>query len=361
MVEKRPGSSIWYTDFTYKGRRYRRSTGTTDRTTAERFEAELKASLYREIVFGEQPDHTFGELCKAFLDTRPSLTDLSRLQVLLPKIGEQTPLSSLTAAECDRVLRTLQAERNLSNSTRNRYSFLLMSMLNKHAHRRLQWLPAPVSIPKLTEHAFRSSDDWGDDDEIDGEIRWITKPQAAALIAAAPDYWKNAIRLALNTGLRQRNVMRLQWRQVDFGQRTILVPKGLFKTRRRLVVPLNGAAVAALREQWGKNKQYVFPHPTSTTYPHIYPDYRIWQNCLKAAGIDTAFRWHDLRHTWASWMAMAGCQPAELMELGGWSSLKMVERYTHLSRAHLHATVNRLHEVIETSDDTKDVTGVRRL
>ena len=64
------------------------------------------------------------------------------------------------------------------------------------------------------------------------------------------------------------------------------------------------------------------------------PDTRVWQNPLKRAGL-MDFRWHDLRHTWASWHAQSGTPLQVLQEMGGWETTEMVRRYAHLGAEHL--------------------------
>lgn len=68
---------------------------------------------------------------------------------------------------------------------------------------------------------------------------------------------------------------------------------------------------------------------------------KAWRNALKRAGIDN-FRWHDLRHTWASWHVQNGTSLQELQLLGGWSSFEMVLRYAHLSSDHLRTAADRI-------------------
>jgi len=76
-------------------------------------------------------------------------------------------------------------------------------------------------------------------------------------------------------------------------------------------------------------------------YVFVYGDHPVkecntkaWKNALKRAGIKN-FRWHDLRHTWASWHVQSGTSLQELQQLGGWASFEMVLRYAHLSSDHL--------------------------
>jgi integrase len=65
-----------------------------------------------------------------------------------------------------------------------------------------------------------------------------------------------------------------------------------------------------------------------------------WKSALQRAGIEPTFRWHDLRHTWASWHVMSGTPLEVLQKLGGWSSLTMVMRYAHLAPDHLAGYAN---------------------
>jgi integrase len=66
-----------------------------------------------------------------------------------------------------------------------------------------------------------------------------------------------------------------------------------------------------------------------------------WERSLRRAGIEN-FRFHDLRHTWASWHVMSGTRLQELMELGGWKSFEMVLRYAHLAPEHLKDAASRI-------------------
>lgn len=65
-------------------------------------------------------------------------------------------------------------------------------------------------------------------------------------------------------------------------------------------------------------------------------------NDVKNAGLDHR-RWHDLRHTWASWLVQSGATMQQLMELGGWSTYSMVLRYAHLAPSHLHDAAGLVH------------------
>ncbi len=67
-----------------------------------------------------------------------------------------------------------------------------------------------------------------------------------------------------------------------------------------------------------------------------------FKKALARAGIEREFRWHDLRHTWASWHVQNGTRLQELMESGSWSSYEMVLRYAHLAADHLGDAAGRI-------------------
>ena len=96
-------------------------------------------------------------------------------------------------------------------------------------------------------------------------------------------------------------------------------------------------AVEVLEGQRGKHPERVFTYEGN---PIRYVNTKAWRNALKRAGI-TDFRWHDLRHTWASWLIQNGTPLYDLQEMGGWKSAAMVRRYAHLAPAHMarHAAV----------------------
>jgi integrase len=135
------------------------------------------------------------------------------------------------------------------------------------------------------------------------------------------------MRFALATGLRQRNVARLEWSQVDIERRAAWIHADQAKARKAIPVALNDTAVAVLKRQAGKHPQFVF---TYSGRPVGQVNTKAWKNALRRAGIED-FRWHDLRHTWASWLTQSGVPLNALQEMGAWQSSEMVRRYAHLA------------------------------
>ncbi len=108
------------------------------------------------------------------------------------------------------------------------------------------------------------------------------------------------------------------------------------KGNKSISVPLNDDALSAIRSQIGIHEKFVF---TFRGKPIEQISTKAWRNALKRAGISD-FRWHDLRHTWASWHVQNGTPLHILKELGGWADLKMVLRYAHLGSEHLASYAN---------------------
>jgi len=139
------------------------------------------------------------------------------------------------------------------------------------------------------------------------------------------------MRFSLATGLRETNVTKLEWSQVDMHRRCAWIDAENSKSKRAIAVPLNDDAMAVLRSQIGKHETRVFTYKGE---PVARANNHAWRKALKRAGVEN-FRWHDLRHTWASWHVQNGTPLNVLKELGGWADLKMVLRYAHLSSEHL--------------------------
>jgi len=162
--------------------------------------------------------------------------------------------------------------------------------------------------------------------------------EAQRLLAALPTHLADMAAFSLATGLRRANVTGLQWSQVDLVRRVAWVHPDQAKARKAIAVPLNGEAALLLRKNLEKHPTHVFSFRGK---PVIQVSTKAWYAALGRAGIEN-FRWHDLRHTWASWHVQQGTPLFALQELGGWESSEMVRRYAHLAAEHLAPYADRL-------------------
>ncbi len=169
-------------------------------------------------------------------------------------------------------------------------------------------------------------------------IRWLTHEEAERLIAELPEHLAEMVRFSLATGLRKANVTGLEWSQVNLHRRMAWVHPDQAKARKGIGIPLNAEAMLVLRRQMEKHPHFVF---TYRGRPVRSVNTKAWKAALNRAGI-ADFRWHDLRHTWASWHVQAGTPSHALQELGGWESAEMVRRYAHLASDHLAEYADRL-------------------
>lgn len=155
------------------------------------------------------------------------------------------------------------------------------------------------------------------------------------------DHLKPMVLLSKHTGVRWGELVQLQWENVNFENAMLTVLGRTAKTGRTRHIPLNTVALGALKawkEQVGDESGLVFPGEEGKARNNIR---NAWGNLLKAAQIDK-FRWHDLRHDFASKLVMAGEDLNTVRELMGHSDLKMTLRYAHLSPEHKASAVARL-------------------
>ncbi len=149
--------------------------------------------------------------------------------------------------------------------------------------------------------------------------------------------------LALSTGVRKGELLGLRWADVDLeGQRIVLHET---KNGERRAVPLVGRArdeLKALKENRSGKTEWVFPNPSGERPIDIRC---YWHTARKRAEIED-FRFHDLRHTTASYLAMNGASPSEIAAVLGHKTLAMVKRYAHVSDNHTIGVVTRMNDAM---------------
>ncbi|EGR0316094.1 tyrosine-type recombinase/integrase [Vibrio parahaemolyticus] len=188
--------------------------------------------------------------------------------------------------------------------------------------------------------------------EDNTRIRYLSESEEAALLNALAareaqlcedndsyqyaDFFTPLITLAMHTGMRKGEMLTLRWESVSFENRYLTILSENAKSKKKRTIPMNDTVFNML-SQWraqNLNEEYVFVHEGKQVSFFQYP----WQNLLKAAGIEN-FRFHDLRHHFASKLVMAGVDLNVVRELLGHADLKMTLRYAHLAPAHTAAAV----------------------
>lgn len=318
------GSVYWIRFTAPDGREIRETTQTTDRRQAQEYHDRRKAEAWRVSRLGERPQRTWPDAVVRWLEEHPDRKGLASLLAHL-RVADQV-LGSLTLEavnrECLAAFVRVRRAGGAKNSTINEGLSILRNILN--SAQTWGWLDRPPRHQRLPVPERR--------------VRWLTRDEADRLIAHAAPHLAAMIRFSLATGLREQNVCRLAWNQVDLERRVLWIHPDQAKAGKSLAIPLNADAVIVLREQQGRHAQWVF---TYQGHPVTCCNNSGWRRALERAGIRD-FRWHDLRHTWASWHVQAGTPLATLKELGGWASLDMVMRYAHLDAGHLAEYAERI-------------------
>lgn len=319
-------NNIWYVDINHCGKRIQQSTGTSIKVDAQRVHDKIAAEAWDNRHLNAKPKRTWMEAVMRWLaesqHKRSIEDDRGHLRWLDPHLKKYY-LHQITRDVVDNV-----AEKKLKEGVRpatvNRMLEIVRAMLRK-AEREWDWIDKAPAIRMRKVDSKR--------------IRWLTNEEASCLIRELPPHLADLAVFSLATGLRRSNVTGLQWSDVDLVKRHAYIHPDQAKAKKAIPVPLNETAVEVIRRQIGKHTQFVFTYAGNRV---IQCNTKAWRNALKRAGIES-FRWHDLRHTWASWHVQNGTSLQELQQLGGWASFEMVLRYAHLSSDHLKEAAERVY------------------
>lgn len=325
MSLKRRGNT-WWIDFTTPGgSRIRRSAGTTDKVQAQELHDQMKAEAWRVAKLGDKPTRFWDEAALRWvdekeLDDKKSLRDDKQKLRWLQSHLSMRPLNEISSEMIAEIGKAKLKE--AKKSTVNRYLALIRSILRAAAND-WKWIDHAPRV-KLYEEPKR-------------RVRWLTPDEARRLLDVLLPHQRSVVLFALATGLRQRNVLGLEWARVDLDRKVAWIFGDETKGKEDIHVSLNDTAWAVLMAERGKHPVYVF---TYEGQPIKQANTRAWRAALGKAGIKN-FRWHDLRHTWASWLVQNGTPLYTLQEMGAWKSAEMVRRYAHLAPANFreHACV----------------------
>jgi integrase len=180
--------------------------------------------------------------------------------------------------------------------------------------------------------------------EAQPRTRFLSREEYRRLIAAAEPHLKPIIEVAVETGLRQGELLGLRWDQLDLDRREIRLVET--KSKQPRVVPLSTRAVAVfVARPRISDSPFIFTNPSTG---HRYKTVkRAFQTACRRSGIED-FRFHDLRHTFASWAVQNGADLYRVSRILGHSTLQMTTRYAHLATEHLHEVVKGTTTLVAT-------------
>ena len=305
---------------------------------------EWAATIEAKIIDGSIPRkeaqrHTFGEMVDRYIgEIDPDRDSIRHLLWFKDQVGRRR-LLNVTAADLNELKGRLKSKPNRYGRMRapgtvNRYMTSL-SHVYSLAVREWEWLDTnPMrKVSKLTEPR--------------GRVRYLSEDERKSLLTACRENQNKLLYpfvvLALSTGARAGELQHLTWKDVD-----LKAGRGVLhntKNKERRAIAIRGHALDEIRKL-GKVRRidtpWIFPSREGIK-PWAYR--REWERAVKAAEIDD-FRFHDLRHTTASYLAMNGATLPEIAGVLGHKTLQMVSRYAHLSDQHIAGTVEAMNRKI---------------
>lgn len=348
-IEKRTaqdGKTSYRVKVRLKG--YPVQTATFDRLTDARKWAQHTEAAIREgrhFKTAEAKKHTLADMVNRYikdvLPTKPKEADRqqNQLEWWKSQIGDYL-LADITPAlivECRDKLLTEVGQRGKvrSPATVVRYMAALSHAFTV-AVNEWQWLEnSPMRKVKKPK-------------EPRGRVRFLDDDERERLLKACKqssnDWLYMCVILALSTGMRQGELMSLKWQDVNLKDGFIILHETKNGERRR--VPLTGHGLDLLREHAKVRRldtDLLFPSKVNSDKPIDLR--KPFETALKHAEISD-FRWHDLRHCTASYLAMNGASLAEIAEVLGHKTLQMVKRYSHLSDGHVSSVVESMNAKI---------------
>lgn len=317
MLIKRKGSPHWQIKFALSGRTINRSSRTTDRKLAEKIETKARNEVLEQTLAGIKPSISWSDARDKWLQakaTKRSIETDKYLFASIDKFFEGEPLSGITTEAVEGYAHLVAAR--ASPATANRHIDLIRAVFLYLKRKRVI-----DTVPQFDRFPVEAK-----------EPVWATQDDFNRLVSYLPPHARHIATFAVLTGLRKSNVTMLKWETIDLDRCIAFVPAARAKGKKTIPIPLSPDAVALLRSQIGNNLEYVFvDHKGRAPCKDIKT---CWETARRAAGMEH-FRFHDLRHTFASWHLQNGTPESVLQELGGWASNVMVKRYAHLSLDHL--------------------------
>ena len=214
------------------------------------------------------------------------------------------------------------------------------------------------------KHMFTKAVEWGYAAESpargvklfrpnNARMRYLSEDEIGRLLEACDVYFRPVVLVAIHTGMRRSEILGMRWVDMDLVNGIIHVEDS--KNNERRDVPMSETVKATLMEMKERAAcEWVFVHRSDSTKP--LRDIRApFQRALKRSGI-TNFRFHDCRHTAASWMVMKGIDLYRVQRILGHRDSRMTQRYAHLAPSYIKEAA-RVMDTIGHQEDTKEGSG----
>ncbi len=336
---KKPGSKFWWINLKVGHKRIFESTKTENKKKAQ----EILSVRHAELLGGishppvnepqevkETKAYTFNELSEEYLNwCKGRQKGYTRKKCIIPKLklffGDK-PLNQFNS----NLIEKLQTE-CMAKNYKPAYANKILAVLKHMFAKALDWeMITEETLKKVRRVKL-----------LKGEIkrlRYLSEEEAERLVSNCESYLKPIVITALNAGMRRGEIFGLTWNRVDLKNRIILLD--MTKNGERREIPINDTLLQALSGIVRRlDCKYVFYNPnTLKPFDNIK---RSFASALRKSHI-LDFHFHDLRHTFASRLVMAGVDLITVKELLGHKDIKMTLRYSHLSQAHVRQAISVL-------------------
>lgn len=322
----------WYMDFTFHGHRVREMIGPS-RKGAEKVIAKRKAEIAENKFLDKRKELkpiTFHEFAKEFLEwarvnhkASSRTRELSNMRTLEVAFDNKN-IHELTVWDIEKWKQRRKGE--VKPATVNRELATLKSMLSKA----IEWgklKELPTKKVKPLKGVMK-------------RLRYLMPDELQTLISNCSDHLRPIIILLAHSGMRKGEALNLRWDQVDFEKGIITLTDT--KNDQRRYVPMDETVKSTLKEM-KKKSDYVF-NGKKPGRPLVWIELS-FHNALEKSGIED-FKIHDLRHTFASNLIMAGIDLVTVKELLGHKTIEMTLRYAHLAPDHKMRAVNVLDQIM---------------
>ena len=331
---KKKRGVFWYSDFWYEGKRYTACWGVVSKTVAREKEQKLR----NEIASGKYEN--------------------KQKNVFLEKLVEQYLEYSKVNKRHKSYLRDITSTNALLTFFKGKFlTEIHPFLIEKYKKKRLGVvMPATVNRElACLKNMYTQAKSWklGKENPVK-EVKMLKEePKDVTILCPEKEmellaelklkYARAMVITALNTGMRAREIFDLLKENVDFKNRMIHVTRS--KNWEIRDIPMNETLTRMLKEvieTSPDDSPYMFSNPkTRKPYTSIK---NTFTKAVKRIGLEK-FRFHDLRHTWCSRMCELGIDEATIMELGGWKTRSMINRYAHPSMQHKREALKKLSKV----------------
>ncbi len=325
---KRNKRPYWYIRGTVRGQQVYESTRVTSKATAQEIMAVREAELLKASIYGPASVKTFRDAAEDYIARGGEARFLHRI---ICALGDNK-LSTLSQDAID--MSAMKLYRHCAPSTQNRQFYSPVSAVLNHAAGKgwcsKRTVMRPRQPPALSP-------------------RWQTKNEAERLLAACNPSLRPLVLFMLYTGARTGEALYLDWKQVDLERRHVSFIRT--KNGEARGVPLHVRVVEALSDLphrsgavFRKQNQQPYTKPNKDVELDTSAGTRIksaFQTAVRHAGLEH-FTPHGCRHTWATWHYMANKDLRVLQELGGWSSIMLVQRYAHVDQSEHRGSIDKI-------------------